>query len=167
VTLDITSVGSAVASIKAAADIGRAALTLAKDEEVRAKVIDLQEHILAAQGKALEAENEQLNLLRKVADLERELERMRLWDEDKARYELRQVAPDVFVRAVREDKRDGEPEHWLCCNCFDKGEKSILQLNYSSDSRKVYVCHRCDKKIRLPILMPQSHDPQRLLPRDL
>jgi hypothetical protein len=95
----------------------------------------------------LDAQAEQFDLKKKIAELEQELGRFRLWETERARYALIELSPGVFVRSVKDDARGNEPQHWLCCNCFDEGKKSILQFAYGAGERKGYTCHRCNSTI--------------------
>lgn len=122
-------------------------LELKSLSDVQTKVLDLQGQILAAQGSALDAQAEHLDLKNKLAELEQLLRQLRYWEEEKLRYSLSEVSPGVFVRAVKDEFRDGDPLHWLCCNCFDRGEKAILQFAFEGNSARVYKCHRCESEI--------------------
>lgn len=147
--MDIGSIGAAINSLKAAKDIAQAMLELKVSADVQAKVIELQNRILEAQSRALDGQTEHFELSKKLAEVEAELARLKAWHDEQSRYALREVSPSVFVREILESMRNGEPQHWLCCNCFDKGEKSILQFAFDSGPAKSYKCHRCGSEIRV------------------
>jgi hypothetical protein len=46
---------------------------------------------------------------------------------EKARYQLREVNTGVFAYVPKQGMEQGEPFHMLCANCYERGEKSILQ----------------------------------------
>jgi hypothetical protein len=145
--MDISSISAALTSLNAAKDIAKALLELKSLGEVQSKVIDLQNQILAAQGSALEAQGEQFEVKKKLTELEQEIARLRAWEKERARYTLIELSPGVFVQSVKDDARENEPKHWLCCNCFNEGEKSILQFLYESGNSRRYKCHRCASEI--------------------
>jgi len=117
-------------SAKALKDINDAAIR-------NGAVIELQEKILAAR-------QAQTALLDRVGELEREVAGLKAWNAEKERYELREVSPDVLAYTPKKDKAQGEPFHMLCANCYQCGEKSILQATQELRMRRrVHHCLRC------------------------
>lgn len=97
---------------------------------VQQDIIQLQAELSAQQSKmdAIAAENIQL----------------RAWGEDKNRYELHELAPGAVVyRVSQSHQRTGEPEHYLCTNCYHNNIKAILQANGSVGFQKRFTCHSC------------------------
>ena len=93
------------------------------DAAVRnAAVIELQEKILAAQ-------EQQMTLVERVGELEKEVARSKTWDAEKQRYHLTQCAPGAFAFILKRSEARGEPGHALCTACYERGTKSILQSN--------------------------------------
>jgi hypothetical protein len=77
---------------------------------------------------------------------------MKDWDAQKQRYKL--VAPfsGCMVYALQKAMSDGEPPHYLCAACFQKGQRSILQAQETGQRRKkdsighsysIYACPEC------------------------
>jgi hypothetical protein len=57
---------------------------------------------------------------------------------------LAEVASGVLAYAIKEAVRGAEPEHHLCPDCYQKGQKSLLQREYREVGRaSLLVCHRC------------------------
>lgn len=106
--------------------------------------IELQEKILAAQA-------QQATLIETVTALENELAKLRAWDADKKRYELREIASGQFAYALKRDTEMGETPHTLCANCFSEGRKSLLQTEIRFPGRHtVFFCQRCDSEMYSP-----------------
>ena len=79
---------SAVLSLKTASDIAKGFLHLTSLADVQGKVIELQDVILAAQTSALAAQSEQFTMVERVRDLEKEITRIKAWEEEKKRYQM-------------------------------------------------------------------------------
>lgn len=93
------------------------------DAAVRnAAVIDLQGQILAAQ-------EQQMALVERVGNLEKEMTRFETWETEKQRYRLIQFTPGTVAYVLKRSDANGEPGHALCTNCYERGTKSILQEN--------------------------------------
>jgi hypothetical protein len=148
---DISSIGAAVTSLKTAIDITRTLVDIKSATDVQSKIIELQSQIMSAQTSALQAQSEQFDLKRRLGDAENELKRLKVWEGEKARYALVEIASGVFVYKIKEKDRGSEPSHWLCANCFNKGEKAFLQLEttWANNRGQDYKCHNCDSVIKI------------------
>src|SRR5690349_8725799 len=82
-------------------------------------VIELQEKILAAQ-------QAQTALLERIGQLEKQVAEFETWDADKQRYELKELPPGIFVRSLKPEMASGEPPHFICETCFQRGKKRTL-----------------------------------------
>lgn len=148
--VDMSSISAAVGSLKAATDIARGLIDIKTMEAVHGKVIELQETILAAQASALDAKAVQFSLLSKIHDLEKELEQIREWSEEKRRYILKDFGNETYAYELRDDDEHGEPPHKICPNCFQMGNKSVLQFEYRNVSQQdSFNCPRCSNKFTL------------------
>ena len=113
------------------------------DAAVRnAAVIDLQGQILAAQ-------EQQMVLVERVSELEKEVANFETWDAEKERYELTKVGDDAALAyTLKEGMESSEPSHQLCANCYSDGKKSILQKEIRHNGRShLLICHRCKAEI--------------------
>lgn len=97
-------------------------------------VLDLQAKVYAAQAKYQELAEVKLQIEQKLKDYEK-------WDSESARYQLVALADHIFVRALKPDQANGEPEHYLCPNCFEQHKKSILHRPSAGHTN--YVCDIC------------------------
>ncbi|HEX9789848.1 MAG TPA: hypothetical protein VGA60_04220 [Kiloniellales bacterium] len=107
-----------------------------------AAVIELQEKILTAQ-------EQQMALVERVGELEKEVARSKTWGTEKQRYSLTQCAPGAFAYVVKRSEARGEPGHALCAACYERGIKSILQTNGSMMLIKhAWVCPSCRAEVK-------------------
>lgn len=128
--------------LKTAFDIAK---TL-KDLDDRARrneaVIDLQQKILTAQ-------EAQATLIKEVSELEEEVARLKTWDTDKQRYELKDLRKGFFAYILKEGMENGDPPHAICTNCYQKGSKSILQCSgHMSVHDRSWDCPACKTKVK-------------------
>jgi hypothetical protein len=101
-------------------------------------VIELQEQILSAQ-------QQQSELFELVRTLEAEVANFETWKTEKERYELKELAPHgVYAYAIKESARGPEPKHWICPDCYENRQKSVLQQVTRVPGRAdVRLCQRC------------------------
>ena len=111
------------------------------DSAIRnAAVIELQEKILAAR-------EAQSALLDQVSELEKEVARLKAWEAEKERYELKALRDGdepPIAYALKEAMAGTEYPHWICATCYQQNKKSLLQPESRDPGRcLVYVCHEC------------------------
>jgi hypothetical protein len=114
------------------------------DASVRASVaIDLQ-------NKILEAQAQQTALTTRIDSLERQIADFERWNQESARYALRDFGSGTFAYVLKQDKADGEPDHFLCSTCFQMNRKAILQFLHNNYLRQtVYHCPVCKSDLAL------------------
>ena len=127
--VDVLAIKSAIDGLKAARDIAKTAIGLRDAALLQTKVIELNELILSAQSSALDAQADQLALIERINELEKEVARFKTWDTEKQRYRLIQFVPGAVAYVLKQSEAHGEPGHALCANCYERGVKSILQSN--------------------------------------
>ena len=152
--MDFQTIGAAVNGLKTATDIVRAIVSLNKDAEINAKVIELQNVILSLQSHLLQIQEDLVQMSKAKDKLEKELAGAMAWTGIEKEYKLTEVAQGVFVYSSQLDPKPNAPAHWLCPNCFEKRQKSILQMiarrvffgpgAYGS----LYECPNCKMEIR-------------------
>jgi ribosomal protein L37AE/L43A len=99
-------------------------------------VIELTEKIISAQAV-------QTALVARVGELEKDLVRFETWETEKERYQLRELPPGIFVRALKSGMENGEPPHHVCADCYNKGVKSLLHVTGQGNGRTHWKCHSC------------------------
>jgi hypothetical protein len=142
----VGSITAAVGSLKAAGDIAKGLISLKTTTEVQAKAIELNEKIIDAQHQIFAANAAQTTLLERVRELEVDLARINDWKTQKLRYKLAAPFIGCMVYALQKSMSDGEPAHYLCTACFQRGHRSILQgreTNGPGRSTAVYYCFAC------------------------
>jgi hypothetical protein len=94
----------------------------------------INEVAIQLQGIALDLQSEMMviqadyqNILRSCEDLKKQLEQYENWEKEKARYELIHSGNATFVYALKSEHHASEQIHWLCANCYNQNEKTILQ----------------------------------------
>lgn len=118
--------------------------------------ISLQKHIFEANGALMAAQTAQVTALDKIRDLEQEIMRLKDWEAEKQRYELKAIDRGAVAYMPKPGMESGEPAHWLCANCFAKGQKSFLQSKGvdTSDPRRsgslaIYGCDACHASLKI------------------
>jgi Zn finger protein HypA/HybF involved in hydrogenase expression len=104
---------------------------------INSAVIELQENILSAQSA-------QAALIERISTLEKEVAGFERWDAEKERYELKEIFPGSFARAIKENARGSEPAHLICTTCYEDRKKRVLQQADSSH----LSCPECKTRIR-------------------
>lgn len=119
----IAELASGMAGARAAYDIAKGINSLNTETERNQAVIDIQRSVLEMQ-QALMAANELLDAKdRKIAELGGLIAARGDWFDFAQGYELRDAGEGVFAYLSKAEKlaKTGEPEHWLCPTCFDRG----------------------------------------------
>lgn len=142
--VDMSAIAGVMASLNAAVNITKAMKDLSEWSAVQSKVIELQGAILEAQSNIFAANEERSALIEKVGTLEKEVATLKAWEAEKQRYELKELRTGLFAYALKEEMKGTEPIHELCAECYQKGEKSLLQSETRFPGRcQVKTCHRC------------------------
>lgn len=142
--MEMATISAAISSLQTAAQIAKGMIGLRDAAIIQGKVIELQSAILAAQTGALTAQSEQFSLLDKIRKLEEEVARVKAWEGEKQKYELKEVTPRSFAYVIKADARGTEPSHMICANCFEQGEKRILQQRDTLYSH----CPKCGSAVQ-------------------
>lgn len=118
--------------------------------------IELQGSLLAAQSALFQAQQNEATTATRISDLEKELVRLRDWSAEASRYEMKAIDIGAFAYMPKPGVENGEPPHWLCTNCFGKGQKSVLQTKGQAQSagggRGQYarwVCNACHGEVQV------------------
>lgn len=154
----IAEISAALASAKASFEMTKALLQISTDVKVQQAVIELQQSILGLQSEVMAVHGKMEELSRVKDEVEKKLEDKVRWDEEEKRYTLTELAPGILVYALKEGQKGSEPAHYLCPNCFQKKEKSILQK--PSPNHRNYKCHRCAFEM---IPVPRPPQPPRAI----
>ena len=150
---EIAALGSSLAT---AGQITRGLIELKSLSEVQGKTIELQQIIMQAQSQVMSAQAREAELLKRIAELEGRLDKVADWEQERQRYELKQIDNGAFAYVLRPDKQGDEPQHWLCTTCFERGVKSFLLSKGQSRTptggngqQTIWGCDTCKATVSL------------------
>jgi len=115
-----------VTSLRAALDITKAMIGLRDAEAFRSKSIELQQVIMDALTQGIDAREAYASQLDRIRALEAEVTSLKAWDAEKQDYELKKIGNGAVAYMLKPDRRGTQAPHWLCPNCYSKGQKSFL-----------------------------------------
>ena len=122
---------------------------LAVSVEVKAKVTELYDVILAGQQSALEENIRQRSLLDTIRELEEKITSFEAWDSEKQRYALKSPWAGAAVFALKESSCNSEPPHWICTSCYQDGKKGFLN-DFLAVNNLDLQCAKCKARIPTP-----------------
>jgi len=137
----IAEISAAWTAINTAAKAAASAFKTVEDVKTKEAIANIQNSLIDIQAQLLATQSKYEDLTEVKRQLEQKIMEYENWDSDAARYELKEVAAGIFVYALKKDQAQGEPVHWLCPNCFQQRQKSILSK--PGVDRLDYKCHRC------------------------
>src|SRR5262245_31866689 len=136
----IAEISATWATLNAAVKAATSAFKTVEDVKAKEAIADIQNSLIDLQTKLLTIQSQYEELAEVKRKLEQKIMEYEKWDSEASRYKLQEVAKGIFVYVLQNDHASGEPIHWLCPNCFQKREKSILSkpaVDYLN-----YRCHR-------------------------
>jgi predicted RNA-binding Zn-ribbon protein involved in translation (DUF1610 family) len=135
---EITATWTALnAAVKGIASV----LKTVDDVKIKEAISGIQDSLLDVQSKLLAAQAQYEQLADAKRQAEQKLTSYEKWDTESARYALKEIVSGIFVYALKPDQANGEPVHWLCPNCFQERQKSILSKPRVDNLN--YKCNRC------------------------
>jgi hypothetical protein len=152
---DMSLIAGAVSSLKLAQDMTKTLVSLRDFSKLNETVIELQRVILAAQSDALAAQSDQFSMLERVRDLEEEITRLKAWETEKQRYQLKEcnsgVGTGSLAYMIKPEMQGAEPVHCLCTNCYAHGKKSIMQNTgaLAPTLGRIWRCPDCNNTINI------------------
>lgn len=144
----IESIQSAYHAIKGGLDIAQGFQALKTETAINQAVIEIQRGFLEAQRALYEAEMRHSADLRRISGLEEQFIKLKDWQAQKERYELKDTGQGALAYALKNGMETSEPTHWLCPDCYQTGEKSILHPDELPVGRcSTLNCHPCGLEI--------------------
>lgn len=141
-------IAAGVTSLRAALDIAKAMIGLRDAEVFRSKSVELYGLVAEALGQSIEAHKAQAAQLDAICALEAEVARLKAWDTEKQRYELKNLGAGTVAYVLKPDARGTEPPHWLCPSCYHDGKKSFFQSDGTMELRRLVLrCTGCNARI--------------------
>ncbi|WP_339524226.1 hypothetical protein [Pseudomonas sp. EL_65y_Pfl2_R96] len=144
--LDWFSAG--VTSAQTAANIAKSLLTLRDEEAVRSRVFELTQSLMELQQQLMTAQLEQMALVKRVGELESTLSKVNSRVDLESKYQRHAFETGYFAYKLKPEFQGDEPEHYLCSNCFEKGDMVTLQKG-GGMGWKGLKCPRCEKLVSL------------------
>jgi rubrerythrin len=140
---------AALKSLKSLYEIARDVRNSTDPEKLRIAAAQMFDLAMAAREQTAALEEQRNEAMANLARLESEIRTFKSWEVEKLRYELKSVWHGAMVYALKTDKRNGEPAHWLCANCYTQGKKSFLNSIGTMGGVNIWVCPNCSAKCRI------------------
>lgn len=154
---------AAVGGLKTAYEMAKGVQALTADVHIKLKTMELMEAILSAQQSALQAQEAQSEMLKRITELEAQIAGHDAWQREKSRYKLEEFPSGAQVYVLRAEAADGEISHRLCPACFQKGEKSILQTVGKHSGGELVQCIPCKNNLTLSPFRPSMPGGRRVV----
>jgi hypothetical protein len=147
--VDMSAIAGFATSVRAAVEITKAMKDLSDANLLQTKTFELTREIMAAQSYAMEAVAAQSTLLERIRHLEEEKAKLETWNTEKQRYELKDLYRGFFAYILKPGMENGEDQHALCTNCYNKGFKSVIQTSgHIIAHDHFWFCPSCNAKIK-------------------
>jgi len=143
----LADITTALSSIKAVSEFASLVLKTKVDAAVREKAIELQSELISLQSTLLSLQAQYQDLLRENERLKQEQVAMKNWEAEAQKYHLAEFASGVFAYTLNQDQLGTQPSHWLCGNCYEKNQKSILQKGPKTIHGYIISCANCNDKL--------------------
>ena len=134
-------------SLKAAADTVKSMMELRDATAFLTKANELQRQISAALADAISAYEAQTTQLQRIRELEEEVGKLKTWEAEKKRYELKNVGLAAIAYVLKIAERGTTPPHWACANCYEGGHIAIIQYVFEPKHGSVWKCPSCKNTI--------------------
>lgn len=139
-------VGAAINGLKGALDLVKGVKAVSEGLAVQDVKMDLGQRIIDAQMTLNLAIAAQTEAAQEIRQLKEEIVRLKDWSAEREKYELVAVRGGGFAYMLKAGMRGSQPAHWLCANCFEQGQKSIMQEKgqvKSGSGDNLVGCDRC------------------------
>jgi hypothetical protein len=147
--VDMAAIAGAAGALKTALDLAKAALGMHDAALIRAKVTEMQGEISSALASAITAQMDQVAVLKRVGDLEKEVASFEKWDAEKDNYDLKTVASTgMLAYMLKPETRGSHPPHWICTKYYQNRKPSIVQPFGEAGRDLIFKCHECAATFR-------------------
>jgi hypothetical protein len=144
--VDLIALAQGATALKTAGDIAKTFVGLRDSAKLLEQSVELNRQILSAQQALVEAREEQATLVQQVRALEEEIARLKSWETEKQKYDLKDLGHGAFAYVRNSSAKPTQAPHWLCTNCYSKGKPSILlntnRQTWGADLH-VWQCPEC------------------------
>ncbi len=136
--MDLTSISTAFSSLNSAIQLAGSLIGMRDSQKIRVAVSGIMEKLLSTQKELSMHYKHHMECVKALEEAEKALK-------EKGKYELFEIHKNQFAYRVK--KETGEPDHYVCQGCFDKGIKSVLQ---GADIENCTVLSYWLPKLRVP-----------------
>lgn len=149
---DMSTIAAALSSFGALKDIAQAMIGLRDAQALQAKIIEFNGQLIDAQTKIFAVNEERSTLIARVRDLEKQVTNLEAWEAQKQRYELKAIGQGSFAYSLKTEAQGSEPPHYICANCYENQQTSILQPERTSAASRALAippmlfCPKCNTK---------------------
>jgi hypothetical protein len=140
-------IAAAISAVTLGKELVKLVIKRKIDTAIHEKALELNAAVASLQSEYLDLLSRYQNSLREADHLKQQLINMENWQVEKAKYSLSEIAPSVFVYAIKDNQRAGEPPHWLCPQCYEQKQKSILQRCAKTIEGTTYQCLNCKAEV--------------------
>lgn len=143
----LAEVTALIAGIKGTIDIAKSLKSAHDAHTITQTQTEILEKLLALQAEALVLQEKHSALIQEKDELAKKLMQLEDWAQTETQYQLKEVAPRIFVYIAESSTPSIENEPWYCANCFNQHQKSVLQSTSESSEYHEFMCHRCKNSI--------------------
>lgn len=139
--MDFNEISAISTTVQTILTLGREAISLTKNIEVKEKIINLF-------GLVMELQKLLADTIDAKQRLSEELNKLKNWAQTESEYMLKEFVPGFFVYQKKQLASRADPVQSLCANCFHQQQISILQcLTPHTTGYKKYHCPRCKLEV--------------------
>ncbi|MEQ1532934.1 MAG: hypothetical protein HOO97_02025 [Sideroxydans sp.] len=139
-----------MSAITGLSTLAKAAIDIASSNDAaqrNALLIEFQKALIQTQGFTASEQIKNASLVSRNQELEQEIVRLKNWETERGKYELKEIARGVFARIDKGYVGQLQSAHKFCATCFEKGIKSPLQQQ-SAEMRQIGLhCFSCKSHI--------------------
>lgn len=155
----VIEINAAIQSVLALSRMVQVGYEVRNANEINAAVAETFSKLTTAWSAALEAQEKQATLAKRVGELEKEIAELKNWDREAERYELCSIIMGFSTYRLKPGVEQGEPTHYLCAHCYSERKKSILQFSIPAGYSCHAECPRCMNKFMLDATDIAHHFP--------
>ncbi|BFN29485.1 hypothetical protein PSCT_01169 [Pseudomonas sp. SCT] len=140
----LDGVTAVLGSAKVAIDLTRGLLDMKEGAAVNEKAMALSGILIELQQHLISTQQEQMQLLKRIDELEKQLTRNGEDAKKRDRYERHQFVTGFVTYRLKADYWREEPEHYICSNCLEQ-KGSFITLH---GKEAILRCPCCETAIR-------------------
>ena len=140
-------ISSGIATVTGLSKLTKLIINGKVDAKAKEIASELYDSILPLQQMLSSLHSENLSLQIEKSNITKEVSKLNDWKEKASKYELKALAPGVFVRSYIQNVESTEPPHHICEKCYEEDKAYILNASEIKTSGIHYLCPSCDTTI--------------------